>query len=98
MYINGLSFKTPTVLGGDRKPVNNDGAMSFGKYFNDIMDRTNNKLLEAEKMTENFASGKVDNIHQVLIASEKANIALQFTLQVRNKIMDAYNEIMRMQI
>ena len=58
----------------------------------------NQLQIEAENLTNAFASGATDNIHQVLIAAEKADIALQFTLQVRNKILDAYNEIMRMQI
>jgi flagellar hook-basal body complex protein FliE len=49
-------------------------------------------------LTEDFAAGRTDNIHQVMIAAEKSDIALQFTMQIRNKILDAYNEIMRMQI
>ena len=51
-------------------------------------------IIQAD-MCNQFAAGKTD---KVLIAVEKADIALQFTLQVRNKIIDAYNEIMRMQI
>jgi len=54
--------------------------------------------LESQALANAFALGKTDNIHQVMIAAEKADIALQFTLQIRNKILDAYNEIMRMQI
>ena len=42
--------------------------------------------------------GETDNIHNVMIAGSKANLALQMTIQVRNKVMDAYNEIMNMQI
>jgi len=40
----------------------------------------------------------MENLHSVMIDLEKADIALQFTLQVRNRIMEAYNEIMRMQL
>jgi flagellar hook-basal body complex protein FliE len=42
--------------------------------------------------------GLNDNLHQVMIASEKADIALQFTVQIRNKILEAYQEIMRMNV
>lgn len=52
-------------------------------------DQINNKLL---------ATGQVDSLEHVMIDMEKADIALQFTLQIRNKILDAYQEIMRMQI
>jgi len=52
-------------------------------------DQINNKLL---------AAGQVDSLENIMIDMEKADIALQFTLQIRNKILDAYQEIMRMQI
>ena len=38
------------------------------------------------------------SIHSVVLAGEKAEVALQLTLQIRNKVLDAYNEVMRMQI
>jgi len=53
---------------------------------------------QSKAVAEDFAAGKTDNIHEVMIAAQKADIAIQFTLQIRNKILDAYNEIMRMQI
>ena len=70
----------------------------FSDYLNEALINTNNLLMESDALANDFAAGKIDNIHQVAIAAEKADIALQFTMQVRNKIMDAYSEIMRMQI
>ena len=70
----------------------------FSDYLNEALDNTNQLLLDSDKIATDFAAGKTDNIHQVVIAAEKADIALQFTMQIRTKIMDAYNEIMRMQI
>ncbi|MGB3990558.1 MAG: flagellar hook-basal body complex protein FliE, partial [Acetivibrionales bacterium] len=64
----------------------------------EALSRTSNLLLEADQIADDFAAGRTDNIHQVMLAAEKANVALQFTLQIRNKLLDAYNEIMRMQI
>jgi flagellar hook-basal body complex protein FliE len=43
-------------------------------------------------------TGEADNTHEAMIAAEKADIALRLTIQIRNKVIDAYNEIMRMQI
>ena len=45
-----------------------------------------------------LAAGELEDISQAVVASEKADIALQLTLQVRNKVVDAYQEIMRMQV
>ena len=70
----------------------------FAGLLNEALEKTNNMILEAENISTKCAAGQTDDIHQVLIAVEKADIALQFTLQIRNKIIDAYNEIMRMQI
>jgi flagellar hook-basal body complex protein FliE len=70
----------------------------FSEYFREALNRTNALLMEADALSDDFAAGRTDNIHQVMLAAEKANIALQFTLQIRNKLLDAYSEIMRMQI
>lgn len=72
--------------------------VSFGEYFNDALDKTNKLKLESDNLTDDFAVGKTENIHEVLIAAEKASLAMDFTLQIRNKFLDSYNEIMRMQI
>lgn len=49
-------------------------------------------------MSAALAAGQVDDISQVIVAAEKADIALQLTLAVRNKAVEAYQEIMRMQV
>lgn len=72
--------------------------ISFGEYLNSALMKVSSLEEESNQLKEDFALGKTDNIPEVLIAGEKANVALQFTMQVRNKILDAYSEIMRMQI
>ncbi|WP_010249089.1 flagellar hook-basal body complex protein FliE [Acetivibrio cellulolyticus] len=71
---------------------------SFANYLKDALTNVSNLEKESTALTEDFAAGKTDNIHQVMIAAEKADVALQFTMQIRNKIMDAYKEIMNMQV
>lgn len=71
---------------------------SFKKAFNDALHRVNNLQKKSDSMTEKLALGKVDNIHQVMIASEKAKLSLDLTLEIRNKVVNAYNKIMRMQV
>ncbi|HOQ06573.1 MAG TPA: flagellar hook-basal body complex protein FliE [Clostridiales bacterium] len=101
-----MAFKIGTVdsLAPSRSIFETDsksraaGAIPFADYLKDALYRTNDLLLEADRLADDFAAGRTDNIHQVMLAGEKANIALQFTLQIRNKLLDAYTEIMRMQI
>jgi flagellar hook-basal body complex protein FliE len=96
--IKGFDFNIPSVMDTKGTRRITEDAVPFSDYLKSALDKTNELLLESDKIAEDFAAGRTDNIHQVLIASEKANVALQFTMQIRNKIMDAYNEIMRMQI
>jgi len=72
--------------------------VSFGDYLKNALDSVNQLQLDSEQIGIDFAAGKTDNIHEVMIAGEKAEIALQLTMQIRNKVVEAYNEIMRMQI
>ncbi len=82
--------------------IKNEAALKdkvpFMDFLNNAIQETNRLQLESERLNEAFAMGKKDNLHQVMIAAEKADIALQFTIQIRNKILEAYQEIMRMPV
>ncbi len=73
-------------------------SIPFSDYLKNAINDTNSLLIEADNLADQFAAGKTDNIPQVLIAAQKADTAFQFTMQIRNKILDAYKEIMQMQI
>lgn len=51
---------------------------------------------ESEKLTQDAVMGRVENLHDVMIAAEKAKTAMNLTLEVRGKALEAYKEIMRM--
>lgn len=78
-------------------PAVNKGA-SFSDFLNNALSEVNKLQIDSEKLNEAFAMGKTDNLHQVSIAAEKADIALQLTVQIRDKVLTAYQEIMRMQV
>ena len=59
---------------------------------------TNELQNQSDQMNKMLAAGQVNDISQVVLASEKADIAMQLTLQVRNRVVDAYQEVMRMQV
>ncbi len=70
----------------------------FGESFSDGIKSINNKQLEAEHAVETLASGGDISIHEVMIAAEKANLSMQMGLQLRNKIITAYNELYNVKI
>ncbi|MFO7154117.1 MAG: flagellar hook-basal body complex protein FliE [Caldicoprobacter oshimai] len=73
-----------------------------GLSFGDVLKQAISDLQQLQRTSayNNYllATGQVENLHKVMIDAEKADIALQFTLQIRNKLLEAYQEIMRMQI
>ncbi len=70
----------------------------FSSLLRDNIQKVNDLQLKADSITEDFALGKIDNIHTVTIATEKARVALNLTLALQNKIVQSYQEIMRMQV
>ena len=72
--------------------------MSFSQMLNNSIEQVNQLQLESQNLNNQLITGGIENAHQVIIATQKAEMALQFTIQIRNKILDAYSEIMRMPI
>lgn len=74
------------------------GSKNFSKVLAAALDDVNKLQEDAKQASINLATGKIQDVSEVMIATEKASLALQLTLQVRNKIVDAYQEVMRMQV
>ncbi len=94
--IERLSSAVGATGGSSNRLWNKDE--SFGKIITDMLKDTNQQMLDADKAIEAFAAGKIENVHDVMIATEKASLSFQLTLQVRNKVIEAYQELMRMQV
>lgn len=76
-------------------------AEEFGSIFNKAMENintTNAYLSDAENEEIRWALGETENTHELTNALQKASVALQYTVAVRDKLLDAYKEIMQMQI
>jgi len=71
---------------------------SFGKALTDALKDVNQLQFEADQAIRNLEVGKTGSLHEAMIALEKADISFRAMMQVRNKILDAYQEIMRMQV
>lgn len=100
--VSGISNLDPSTILGKITQENEkaDGAL-FDTFLNTAIDNikeTNNYLSMAEDEKIKFALGETDNAHDLGIALQKASSALQYTVAVRDKLMEAYRELMQMQI
>ena len=71
---------------------------SFQEFFADAVKQTSRLNEQEEGAQRALLVGDTDNLHGVMIAMEKADMAFQLTMAVRNKVIEAYQEVMRMQI
>ncbi len=71
---------------------------SFEEMIKSHLTEVNHLQNSADTAAQNLASGQDKDIHNTMIAMEKAGVAFQLTMQVRNKVLEAYQEIMRMQV
>jgi flagellar hook-basal body complex protein FliE len=62
------------------------------------MHAVNDRIVSAEEGLTRLATGQTGNLHEVMLDLEKARLAFQLALQMRNKLLEGYQEIMRMQI
>jgi flagellar hook-basal body complex protein FliE len=72
------------------------GEKTFGQVLKESIDEVNRLQGVANKAIEDLTAGRTKNIHETMIALEKAEISFKLMLRVRNKILEAYNEVMRM--
>ena len=89
----GASLNVPTQAQGAAA-----AAKPFGQVLSESITEVNNLQLQADTAVENLASGKSQNIHETMIAINKADLAFRMTMQVRNKVIEAYQEVMRMNV
>lgn len=70
----------------------------FSDFLSRSIDEVNDLLSTADKSAQEVATGKAENLHDAMITMEKAETAFKLLVQVRNKVIDAYQEVMRMQL
>jgi flagellar hook-basal body complex protein FliE len=96
--ISPISMITvPTVAqAGSSQPVSGSGA--FGSMLEAMIGRVEQSQTQAQQATESFLTGGNEELHSVALASQRAELQFDLLLQVRNKAVSAYQEIMRMQV
>ncbi len=74
------------------------GQVSFADMLKDAVGKVNTMQKTADTKMQQLATGQTDNIQDVMVATEQADIAMRLMVNIRNKVIDAYQEIMKMQV
>jgi len=82
----------------DKSPQQAESEKSFSEVLSEAVSNVNTEQLDAQKKVEQYVAGSGPSLHETLISLEKADVSFRMMMQVRNKLMDAYNEIMRTQV
>lgn len=101
--VSGLSAaeKASSLTGILTEKQNTADGTLFDSFLNTAIDNiktTNSYLSDAENEEIKFALGETDNTHDLTIALQKASTALQYTVAIRDRLLDAYKELMQIQI
>ena len=95
--VEGLNLFPKTESINNEPEVKNPFQSVFRAAM-DLVEETNQYQLVAEQLQTDLATGKTDDILAVLLAQEKAYSTLNFTVQITNKIIESYREIMRISL
>ena len=90
MRANGM--QAPEAAAGGAKPV------EFLNVLSESLSQVNQNQVQADTAMKELVAGRSKNIHETMLTIERADASLKMMMQVRNKILDAYKEIMRMQV
>lgn len=96
--LNSVLPGTTANLTSTSPSGNREDAPSFAEALQGAFDKINQMQLDSAELARQFAAGETDDLIRVVTAAEEASIALQLAVQVRNKVVEAYQEIMRMQV
>jgi flagellar hook-basal body complex protein FliE len=72
--------------------------VSFGDVFKECVNDTNDKMIQSDSATTSFIKGEDVNIDEVMIKNQEAALSLQFLTQTRDKLLDGYNTLSKMQL
>jgi flagellar hook-basal body complex protein FliE len=74
------------------------GVPSFKDTLKSLLNNVNDQVTQSDQLSRDLATGRTNDVSKVVTSVEEANLAMEFTLAIRNKLLDAYTEISRMQM
>ena len=91
------SLPLDALMIGDKSSASSGGG-AFGKLVQRFVDDTNSQQIQADQSVERLATGQSDSVHETMLALTKADLSLRVFMEVRNKVIEAYQDVMRMQL
>ena len=98
MTISGINPIVPLAPAGVESAQSTPGGDAFHSAFADALAKVEGFQQNAEASVNRFLSGEGEELHQVALAAKQADLSFDLFLQVRNKVVNAYEEVMRMQV
>ncbi|GEM_PF-724364 len=89
---------TPLAPSTAGKSIGTEGTPSFKDQVYGLLKDVNDKLVTSDEKIQEMAMGKTNNLDAVVTSVEEANLALSYTIAIRGKLLDAYNEISRITV
>lgn len=84
---------------GSRKEADApSGGKDFADVLTDLVKETDQLQKTSEDTVEGFVAGEIDDVHQVMVAMNRADLSFRMMLEVRNKLVEAYQEVMRLPV
>lgn len=74
------------------------GGVSFKDTLSGFLNDVNSMQVKADESIQKMAAGEITDVHQVMSTVEEANVAFNMMMEIRNKVMDAYQEVMRIRL
>jgi flagellar hook-basal body complex protein FliE len=94
----GPAAVDPSVLARQAPPLAPSTGSGFAELFGEGLARVNESLQASQSDMQRLAVGDVQNLHQVMIRMEESRLSFQLMVQVRNRLLESYQDIMKMQI
>jgi|SRR5580658_6221017 flagellar hook-basal body complex protein FliE len=95
---SNISIPSPPAL-SDVQPIGSTGGGgAFGSILTDAISKVESFQNNSSNSVNNFLSGEGEDLHKVALATQQADLSFQLFMQVRNKVVSAYNQVMQMQV
>lgn len=102
VFLNGLNSVQGLEQKGTVPSATGNGAAKassdFSQFLTEALQQVDALQKNADVASVGLATGQIQDVHTAMVALEKASLSLSMTVEVRNKVLDAYQEIVRMQI
>jgi flagellar hook-basal body complex protein FliE len=95
IQVNTLSQIVDLPSLGKTNKIQEEGGESFGQMLNSFIQDVNELQHNSADVEKKFLTGEITDVHQVMLASEEASVAFELLMEIRNKLLESYKEIIR---